>query len=506
MGRTLDTTDMRDLLQANAEHPRWDDVAERCLSCGNCTLVCPTCFCSTVEDTTDLAGVEAEHTRVWDSCFTLEHSYVSRRQRAPLGTLALPPVDDAQALDLDRPVRQLRMRRLRALHHVVPRRHRHHRGDGGDPRDRRPRERAMRTIEELVAEVGALQALAPEHRDTIAGCARNRVFEPGEQIMREGDPADAFFVVRKGAVAVETTVPGRGATTVETLHDGDLLGWSWLVPPYRDAFDARALGIDHAPRARRRLPARQVRARPERWATTLLKLLAAGLCRAAPGHAPAAARPLRDGAGRVSGSVGNHTPAPFRVTDRRRETHDTWTLKLEPCVADAGGLPPFAPGQFAMLYAFGAGEAPISVSAVSAATGSSTPSAPWARRRAPSARSRPGDVLGVRGPFGVAWPLAEAAGHDVVVIAGGIGLAPLRPVVHELLAHRARYGSVSVLIGGRSPPELLYAAEIGRWRARRDVEVEVTVDAAPADWSGRVGVVTRLIGARGVRRRGAPWR
>ena len=76
MGRTLDTTDIRDLLQANAEHPRWDDVADRCLSCGNCTMVCPTCFCSSAEDRTDLAGDEAEHTRVWDSCFTLEHSYV----------------------------------------------------------------------------------------------------------------------------------------------------------------------------------------------------------------------------------------------------------------------------------------------------------------------------------------------------------------------------------------------------------------------------------------------
>ena len=76
MGRTLDVTDIRDLLQANAEHPRWDEVADRCLTCGNCTMVCPTCFCSTVEDTTDLAGGEADHTRLWDSCFTLGHSYV----------------------------------------------------------------------------------------------------------------------------------------------------------------------------------------------------------------------------------------------------------------------------------------------------------------------------------------------------------------------------------------------------------------------------------------------
>jgi sulfhydrogenase subunit beta (sulfur reductase) len=76
MGRTLDTTDIRDLLQANAEHPRWDEVADRCLTCGNCTMVCPTCFCSTAEDTTDLAGSEAEHMRLWDSCFTLGHSYM----------------------------------------------------------------------------------------------------------------------------------------------------------------------------------------------------------------------------------------------------------------------------------------------------------------------------------------------------------------------------------------------------------------------------------------------
>ncbi len=76
MGRTLDVSDIRDLLQANAEHPRWDEVADRCLSCGNCTMVCPTCFCSTVEDTTDLSGGETEHARLWDSCFTLGHSYV----------------------------------------------------------------------------------------------------------------------------------------------------------------------------------------------------------------------------------------------------------------------------------------------------------------------------------------------------------------------------------------------------------------------------------------------
>ncbi|HZD87182.1 MAG TPA: 4Fe-4S dicluster domain-containing protein [Gaiellaceae bacterium] len=76
MGRTMESADLRDLLARTLEHPRWDDVAERCLTCGNCTLVCPTCFCSSVEDASDLAGTETERTRVWDSCFSLDYSYI----------------------------------------------------------------------------------------------------------------------------------------------------------------------------------------------------------------------------------------------------------------------------------------------------------------------------------------------------------------------------------------------------------------------------------------------
>jgi len=76
MGRTLDTTDIKDLLYRNYDHPRWDQVAERCLTCGNCTMVCPTCFCTTVEDTTDLTGEHAERWQKWDSCFTMDFSYI----------------------------------------------------------------------------------------------------------------------------------------------------------------------------------------------------------------------------------------------------------------------------------------------------------------------------------------------------------------------------------------------------------------------------------------------
>jgi ferredoxin len=76
MERTLNTDGIKELLYENAEHPRWDEVAERCLTCGNCTMVCPTCFCSTVEDSTDIGGDETERSRQWDSCFTLGHSYI----------------------------------------------------------------------------------------------------------------------------------------------------------------------------------------------------------------------------------------------------------------------------------------------------------------------------------------------------------------------------------------------------------------------------------------------
>ena len=187
-------------------------------------------------------------------------------------------------------------------------------------------------------------------------------------------------------------------------------------------------------------------------------------------------------------------PLPHRVTDKHRETHDTWTLRLQPLEGPATA--PFAPGQFAMLYAFGAGEAPISVSAVGQRDGAlvHTVRAVGAVTRALCA-ARTGDVVGVRGPFGAPWPVAEAQGRDVVVVAGGIGLAPLRPVIHELLSRPERYGEVSVLYGGRSPRELLYVGELEQWGGRSGVAVGVTVDAADDGWRGRIGVVTRLVAA-----------
>ncbi|HET8593001.1 MAG TPA: cyclic nucleotide-binding domain-containing protein [Solirubrobacterales bacterium] len=103
----------------------------------------------------------------------------------------------------------------------------------------------MQTIDQLLAEAPAFEGMSEAHLRLIAGCAQNRVFEDGEYLMRQGDAADTFYVIRYGRVALELFVPQRGAVTIETIDDGDLLGWSWLVSPFRVEMDARAFGTVH---------------------------------------------------------------------------------------------------------------------------------------------------------------------------------------------------------------------------------------------------------------------
>jgi NAD(P)H-flavin reductase len=184
-------------------------------------------------------------------------------------------------------------------------------------------------------------------------------------------------------------------------------------------------------------------------------------------------------------------PTPARVLRRRRELADTWTLAIEP--ADPSLLR-FGPGQFNMLYVAGVGEVAISVSGDPAAGDQliHTIRDVGAVSHALT-RLRPGASLGIRGPFGSEWPVEPALGHDVLVVAGGLGLAPLRPALYRLLAERERFGRVALLYGTRSPADILYPRELERWRGRLDVELEVTVDHAGEDWRGHVGVVTKLI-------------
>jgi len=183
------------------------------------------------------------------------------------------------------------------------------------------------------------------------------------------------------------------------------------------------------------------------------------------------------------------TPVVATVAARRREGPGVWSLEI-----DAGGLATPAPGQFNMLTAFGVGESAISVSALRASPRRLTHTI---RAVGPVtqalARLRPGQAVGVRGPFGAGWPMAEAEGRDVVILAGGLGLAPLRPVLRRLVAERGRYGQAALLYGARSPRDILFERELERQRRRLDLEIDVTVDHAGPDWRGHVGVVTTLL-------------
>ncbi len=185
-------------------------------------------------------------------------------------------------------------------------------------------------------------------------------------------------------------------------------------------------------------------------------------------------------------------PRPFVVERVIEDISDTVTLVLS---AEGGdGSFRFHPGQFNMLYVFGVGEVPISISGDPDADG---PLLHTVRAVGPVtralARLKPGAVIGVRGPFGSAWPDEEAEGRDVVFVAGGVGLAPLRPAIVRTLSHRRRYGGATLFYGARTPKDILFRGDLDAWSGRRDLRVEVTVDRAASDWQGSVGVVTKLI-------------
>jgi NAD(P)H-flavin reductase len=196
---------------------------------------------------------------------------------------------------------------------------------------------------------------------------------------------------------------------------------------------------------------------------------------------------------KITGTISNAMlPALYRIENVRKDTHDTFTLELVPH-GDGGGFS-FSPGQFNMLYVFGVGEIPISICGDPArkdllvhttrAVGTVTKALRKLKRN---------DVIGVRGPFGTHWPVEDATGCDVVIVAGGIGLPPLRPALYSLLAQREKYGKIVLLYGTRSPADILYKNELERWRARFDLEVHITVDRGMEGWHGNVGVVTTLI-------------
>jgi len=186
-------------------------------------------------------------------------------------------------------------------------------------------------------------------------------------------------------------------------------------------------------------------------------------------------------------------PRSFRIVRFQQETAETFSIELKPVSGQKEFF--FEPGQFNMLYVFGTGEIPISVSG--------DPTKPEVlihtiRAVGNVTRSmnnlKVGDSIGVRGPFGASWPIKAAEGNDVIIVTGGIGLAPLRPVIYHMLAHREKFGKIVLLCGTRTPKDIIFHKELEKWYAGAELEVHITVDTALPSWRGNVGVVTTLIG------------
>jgi NAD(P)H-flavin reductase len=185
-------------------------------------------------------------------------------------------------------------------------------------------------------------------------------------------------------------------------------------------------------------------------------------------------------------------PALYSIQRVRQETDDTFTLELIP--EDSAVSFGFLPGQFNMVYVFGVGEVPISISS----DPGNLPMLKHTTREVGTVtramrQLKRGDVVGIRGPYGSHWPVEKAIDRDVVIVAGGIGLAPLRPALYRLMAEREKFRKIVLLYGTRAPEDMLYRQELEHWRGKFDLEIQVTVDRAASNWRGNVGVVTTLI-------------
>jgi len=187
-------------------------------------------------------------------------------------------------------------------------------------------------------------------------------------------------------------------------------------------------------------------------------------------------------------------PVPARIVDVRRENANTHTFRTEFVDEQIRAMYRFVPGQFNMLYVPGVGEAAFSVSSDPALTDT----VDHTIRRVGSVtraleRLGKGGTIGLRGPFGKGWPMERMQDKDVVIVAGGIGIAPLRPVICRLLARRDYCNRLIVLYGCRTPEDRVFADELEQWEASDAIEVLVTVDSATGNWAGPVGVVTDLL-------------
>ncbi len=330
------TEGLKDRLAAQLESEGWDEIAERCLACTNCTMVCPTCFCTDVHQTTDLAGTSSESERRWASCFTLDFARVAHGNFRP----------------------RVRDRYRQWLTHK---------------------------FSTWVDQFGSFGCV---------GCGRCITWCP------------VGIDVRQSLASV---APVR--------------------PPLQ--------------RSEKPVP--------------------------------------------VSANPGHYSVAT--IAETWPETRNVYTLRLTDLPeAVCSGLP----GQFLMLDVPGFSAVPISISRYRDGEVFLTIRNEGASTSAITSLP-PGSQIGLRGPVGRGWPIEEAFGRDVVIVAGGIGLPPLRPLIDNILANRAHFGTLRLFYGARSPADLVYTEELKSWAARHDISVGVTVDRAKVGtWSGSVGVVTHL--------------
>ena len=369
IGDPVDTDGLPARLLANLDNAHWAEVAERCLACANCTLVCPTCFCTSVGQRSDLDGQESVAERAWDSCFTAGFARVA----------------------------------------------------GGNFRPRtqdRYRQWLTHKFATWWDQFGS---------SGCVGCGRCVTWCPVGIDVR----AELYAIAgsRSGARAAAIAIQPPPTPTP-------------VGPPVDPAT------MPHPP---------------------------------ALATAPAVAAAPKAPTSPVRGCIA-------RVVSTRPESPDTTTLVLtdvDPAIV--AGLP----GQFVMaaLPAFSA--APISISRYRPDGIELTIRAAGPATAAITQLGR-GDQLQLRGPMGRGWPVEAAYGHDVAIVTGGIGLAPLRPLIDAILAERERFGDVRLYYGARTWHDQLYGDELDTWAGRPDLEVALTVDRAGPEWFGRVGIVTHL--------------
>ncbi len=195
--------------------------------------------------------------------------------------------------------------------------------------------------------------------------------------------------------------------------------------------------------------------------------------------------------GAAAAAVDPMIPERYRISHTRQDTRDVFTLELEPL---DGPMLAYRPGQFTMLDAFGVGEVPISISGDPTRPGRLEHTIRDVGPVTHALVAAPvGSVLGVRGPFGTSWDVADGVGGDVVFVAGGLGLPPLRPALLQVIAQRERYGRVVLLYGARTPEDILFGDDLHRWAKENRIVVEVTVDNGQHAWQGKVGFVTELV-------------